>query len=230
MRLVKSSPSIARVCKSANRHVSMVVAFFCRRHKIPEIEINSDVVFAAEGINAAIIRREKIGQNPLLAGLCCQDMELGNGRWRVTLLGEIVQRLSDYLRRQTRDRHKNLSPGIHPCNSHPNLATVVAGVAAHDSEIVWVRKSSRSCTNGSGYFLLSVYLSSLPDPRGFQAPRVMASRLEACLLIPQSQPVAADHLVVGTARLQVLADDVNVLEDPLERMILVDRGRPGGVI
>src|SRR5882724_11677868 len=117
-----------------------------------------EVVLAAEGIEAAVIRGKKIAQNPLPAGLCGQDMDGGDGHRRVALLGEIVQRLSDQLRRQTRDRHENLSPGIHPRYPHPSPAAVVAGVALHCSEVVWVRKSSRSYTNGAGYALLSAHL------------------------------------------------------------------------
>jgi hypothetical protein len=56
-----------------------------------------EVVLAAEGTEAAIIWGEKIGQNPLLAELCGQNMDLGDGYRRVALLGEIVQRLSDHL-------------------------------------------------------------------------------------------------------------------------------------
>lgn len=115
-----------------------------------------EVILAAEGIEAAIIWGEKIGQNPLPAGLCGQDVDLGDGHRWVTNLGEIVQRLSDHLRRKTRDRHEDLSPCIHPRCPFLRMVAVVAGVSSQYSEVVWVLKSSRSCTNRSGHSLLSV--------------------------------------------------------------------------
>jgi hypothetical protein len=38
-----------------------------------------EVVLAAEGMEAAIILGKEIGENPLPAGPCGQDMELGDG-------------------------------------------------------------------------------------------------------------------------------------------------------
>ena len=41
VRLVKSSTSVGRVCRSANRNVPIAVPSFFRKHRIPPIEMNS---------------------------------------------------------------------------------------------------------------------------------------------------------------------------------------------
>src|SRR5262245_39341453 len=94
-----------------------------------------EVVPATEGIEAAIIRGEKIGQNPLPAGMCDQDVDLSDGHRRVANLGEIVKHLSDHLRCKTRDRHEDLSPRLHPCYPSASPAAVVAGVSSQYGEV-----------------------------------------------------------------------------------------------
>ena len=46
----------------------------------------------------------------------------------------------------------------------------------------------------------------------------------------QPQPVLPDQLIVGEARLQMLADHVNVLEVALHQIPLVDRRHASGII
>jgi hypothetical protein len=54
--------------------------------------------------------------------------------------------------------------------------------------------------------------------------------LESRLVNRQSQPVSADKLVMSAARLNMLTDDVNVLEEALQKMPLVDGSCTGSVV
>ena len=62
---------------------------------------------------------------------------------------------------------------------------------------------------------------AIPSLRSDSA-QIVSFDSESRVLVPQPQPVSANHLVVGAARLQVLADHVNILEGTLEGMPLVD--------
>src|SRR5262245_62005672 len=90
-----------------------------------------EVVLAAEGIEVADIRSKKIDENPLLAGLCDQDVDLGDHNPWIAFLGEVIQRLGIDFWGEAGYRHQDLSKTTH------RRSTLLQAGTPHRMRKVW---------------------------------------------------------------------------------------------